>query len=216
MPAADRRCPRLTGAICAAGARLAAGGLVGGTAGNLSVRVDERVVVTASGTVLGELTPDDLSVVDLTGAVLAGAAKPTSELPLHLSVYRAHPVTAIAHAHAPASIAVGLTHDELPPVHYLTMLLGGVVRVADYATFGSAELAATVTAALADRSAALLRNHGSVAVGADIAQACSRLELVEWLADVYARAAVLGTPRLLSAAELAAAEETFTRLDYGR
>jgi len=213
MYAADRAAIE---AVRSAGARLAAGGLVTGTAGNLSVRIGDHVVVTASGTVLGELTPDDLSVVDLAGTVLAGAAKPTSELPLHLSIYRAHPVTAVAHGHAPASVAVGLTSDELPPVHYLTMLLGGVVRVADYATFGSAELAAAVTAALTDRSAALLRNHGSVAVGADIAQACSRLELVEWLADVYCRAAALGVPRVLTATELATAADTFTRLDYGR
>lgn len=202
-------------ALVAAGARLAAGGLVAGTAGNLSVRVGDHVVATASGTVLGELTPERLSVVDLAGTVLAGAAKPTSELPLHLSIYRAYPVAAVAHAHAPASIAVGLTRNELPPVHYLTMLLGGVVRVAGYATFGSAKLAAAVTEALADRSAALLRNHGSVAVGADIAQARSRLELLEWLADVYARAAVLGVPRVLNDAELADAAATFTRLDYG-
>lgn len=201
--------------IIAAGARLAAGGLVTGTAGNLSVRVGDHVLVTASGTVLGELSAAGLTVVDLDGSIVDGSAKPTSELPLHLSVYRDSDATAIAHAHAPASVAVGLTRDELPPVHYLTMLLGGVVRVADYATFGSAELAANVTAALRGRSAALLRNHGSVSIGASIEQACDRLELVEWLADVFARAAALGEPRLLSSAELADAAATFTRLNYG-
>ncbi|GAB3468882.1 class II aldolase/adducin family protein [Actinophytocola sediminis] len=203
--------------LVTAGRRLAAGGLVVGSAGNLSVRVGEHVVVTGSGTVLGELTPELLSVVDRRdGTVVAGDPKPTSELPLHLAIYARTDAVAVAHAHALSSIAVGLTHDVLPPVHYLTVRLGGVVRVAPYATFGSAALAEGVLDALADRSAALLRNHGSVAFGADVEEACERLELVEWLAEAYRRAAVLGSPRLLSDAELADAQAQFTRLAYGR
>ena len=209
MPATDR--------LVAAGHRLAAGGLVTGTSGNLSMRVGEDVLVTGSGTVLGELTPADLTLVSASGEVLSGNLPPTSELPLHLAVYEAFPsVGAVAHAHSPASVAVGLTHDVLPPVHYLTVRLGGVVRVADYATFGSSELARSVVEALADRSAALMRNHGSVATGGTVEQACERLELVEWLSDVYARAVALGTPRLLDEDELAAADATFTRLNYGQ
>lgn len=208
MPAAER--------LVAAGRGLAVGGLVTGTSGNLSMRAGEDVLVTASGTTLGELTPEDLTLVSPSGQARSGARPPTSELPLHLAVYRAFPsVQAIAHAHSPASVAVGLTHDVLPPVHYLTVRLGGVVRVADYATFGSRELATSVVAALADRSAVLMRNHGSVAHGTTIEEACERLELVEWLSDVYARAVALGRPRLLSDAELSAAADTFTRLDYG-
>ena len=203
--------------LVAAGRALAAGGLVTGTSGNLSTRVGDDVLVTGSGTVLGELTPGDLTLVSANGDVLSGDLAPTSELPLHLSVYQAFPsIGAIAHAHSPASVAVGLTHEVLPPIHYLTVRLGGVVRVADYATFGSPELAASVTEALADRSAALMRNHGSVAHGDSIEQACERLELVEWLSDVYARAAALGTPALLDDDQLAAAAATFTRLNYGR
>jgi L-fuculose-phosphate aldolase len=199
-----------------AGHRLTSGGLVTGTSGNLSMRIGAGVLVTGSGTSLGSLTESDLTLVSADGAVLDGDLPPTSELPLHLAVYAAFPeVGAIAHAHSPASVAVGLTHDVLPPAHYLTVRLGGVVRVADYATFGSPELAAAVVDGLAGRSAVLMRAHGSVAHGAGIEQACDRLELVEWLADVYSRAAALGAPRLLSAAELAEADAMFTRLDYG-
>lgn len=203
-------------ALADAGRRLATGGLVLGTAGNLSVRVGEHIVVTASGTDLGALTPDQLSVVDENGAVLAGDPKPTSELPLHLALYRRTDAAAVAHAHAMSSIAVGCTHDVLPPVHYMTLLLGGVVRVAPYETFGSAALAEGVVAALRDRQAALMRNHGSVAIGADIGAACERLELVEWLAEVYRRAVTLGRPTLLTEEDLAAARDQFVRLDYGR
>jgi L-fuculose-phosphate aldolase len=201
------------GALIAAGRRLAEGGLVTGTAGNLSVRVGDHVLATGSGTTLGDLTAERLSLVDLDGTVLDGP-RPTSELPLHLAVYRSTDATAIAHAHATASVAVGATNDVLPPIHYLTVQLGGVVRVADYATFGSTELATHVRSALEGRHAALLRNHGSVATGTDIGQACDRLELVEWLAEVYRQAATLGTPTLLTEAQLVDAAATFTRLDY--
>lgn len=207
---------RIVGEIVAAGRRLADGGLVMGTAGNLSVRLRDQVVVTGSGTDLGELTHPRLTVVDLDGAVLDGDLAPTSELPLHLAIYRATGAAAIAHAHSPSSIAVGATHDVLPPVHYATVPLGGVVRVAGYATFGTPELAANVLAALDGRVAALMRNHGSVAYGASVGEACERLETVEWLAEVYRRAAALGTPRLLTEPELDAAAAQFARLDYGR
>ena len=202
--------------LVSAGRRLATGGLVTGTSGNLSMRIGAGVLVTGSGTSLGSLAPTDLTLVSPSGDVLDGALPPTSELPLHLAVYDAFPeVTAIAHAHSPASVALGATHDVLPPIHYLTVRLGGVVRVAEYATFGSTELAAAVVAGLSGRSAVLMRNHGSVATGSGIEQACERLELVEWLSDVYARAVVLGTPRLLTDSELAAANARFDSYTSG-
>jgi len=202
--------------LVAAGRRLAAGGLVVGTAGNLSVRAGEHVVVTGSGTDLGELSPDQLVVVDRDGTVVDGALKPTSELRLHLAIYERTDAAAVAHAHSMSSIAVGCTHDELPPVHYTTLQLGGVVRVARYATFGSDQLVESVLAAMKDRTAALMRNHGSIAFGASVEAACERLELVEWLCEVYRRAAALGPPRLLTDEELTAAAEQFRRLNYGR
>ena len=201
--------------LVAAGRRLAEGGLVVGTSGNLSLRAGEHVVVTASGTDLGALTPDLLTVVDLTGTVVAGHPRPTTELPLHLAIHTRTAAKAVAPAHAMSSIAVGCTHDELPPVHYATLQLGGVVRVARYATFGSAALAANVLAALTDRAAALMRNHGSIALGETLDEACARLELVEWLAETYRRAVALGTPRRLTDEELTAAANQFTELDYG-
>jgi len=203
-------------ALVAAGRRLARSRLVIGTAGNLSVRVGDRVLVTPTGGELGRLTADMITVVDAAdGTVCDGRLEPTSELPLHLAVYGSTSAGAVAHAHAPASIAVGCTHDELPAVHYNTVLLGGVVRVAEYAVFGSAQLAANVAAALAGRQAALMRNHGSVACGDGIEQACDRLELLEWLAEVYCRAAALGRPRILEEDELAAVSAELTGRGYG-
>ena len=93
---------------------------------------------------------------------------PTSELSLHLGVYADTDTAAVVHTHAPWSTAVACVLDELPVLHYQQLLLGGAVRVAPYATFGTPELAAIVREALAGRQAALMANHGSVAVGASL------------------------------------------------
>jgi L-fuculose-phosphate aldolase len=189
--------------LAAACRRVADAGLVVGTAGNLSIRVGDHVVITPTGGVLGVLAPGDMSVVDLDGELVDGELAPTSEVPLHLGIYRAEPgAQAVAHTHAPASTAVACVHDELPPIHYTILELGGAVRVAPYATFGSDELAAHVVQALKGRNAALMQNHGSVAYGDTIAKACDRLELLEWHAELYQRAVTLGTPRVLSDKEL--------------
>jgi L-fuculose-phosphate aldolase len=89
------------------------------------------------------------------------------------------------------------------------------VRVAPFAPFGTPELAALVREALADRQAALLANHGSVAVGPDPATACAHLELLEWLAELYARAAALGPPRALDEHQLEAVRRQMAARRYG-
>jgi len=176
--------------------------MVPGTAGNLSIRCGDQVVVTPTGGVLGDLTPDEMSVVDLDGNLVDGDLAPTSEIPLHLGIYATTNAGAIAHAHALASTAVACSCDELPAIHYTILELGGAIRVAPYATFGSDELAANVTAALQGRNAALMQNHGSVAYGQTIDQAVARLEALEWHAELYARASALGEPRVLSDKDL--------------
>jgi L-fuculose-phosphate aldolase len=186
-----------------------------GTAGNLSLRVDDRVVVTPTGGVLAELTADMMSVVDLDGNMVDGDLAPTSELPLHLSVYRATGAGAVAHAHALASTAVSCSCDELPAIHYTILELGGAIRVAPYATFGSEELAANVTAALEGRTAALMQNHGSVAYGRDITEACNRLTMVEWHAELYARSLAFGKPRVMTDAELEGVIMAAINMKYG-
>jgi L-fuculose-phosphate aldolase len=93
-------------------------------------------------------------------------------------------------------------------VHYSVLRLGGpTVRVAPYTTFGSDGLAGNVAAALDGRFAALLQNHGTIAYGATIEEAYDRAQLLEWLAEVYWRARLAGTPRILDSAELAAVTE---------
>jgi L-fuculose-phosphate aldolase len=153
--------------------------------------------------VLAECTADDVTVVSLAGEVLEGALVPSSELGLHLGVYDGSAATAVVHTHAPYSTAVACVLDELPVLHYQHLLLGGSVRVAPYATFGTPELAARVREALAGRQAALMANHGSVAIGATLDKAVEHALLLEWLATLHHRASALGTPRVLTEAEQA-------------
>lgn len=187
--------------VAAASRRLAAAGLLIGTAGNVSARDGDRIAVTGTGVVLADCTPDDVTVVGLDGAVLEGALVPTSELGLHLGVYAGSLAAAVVHTHAPYSTALACVLDELPVLHYQQLALGGAVRVAPYATFGTPELAAATLAALDGRQAALMANHGSVAVGSTLDKAVDNALLLEWLATLHHRASALGTPRALTEAQ---------------
>ncbi|GGN09086.1 class II aldolase [Streptomyces fuscichromogenes] len=195
--------------------RLGAAGLLIGTAGNVSVRVGDRVAVTATGAVLAQLTAGQVTVVDLDGKVLAGTLQPTSELDLHLGVYRRYGAGAVVHTHAPMATALSCVLDELPCIHYQLLALGGTVRVAPYATFGTPELAESVLAALDGRSAALLANHGSVTVGPTLDKAVENALLLEWACGVYQHAAALGTPRVLDEQQQLAVIEAAIARNYG-
>ncbi|GAA1834570.1 class II aldolase/adducin family protein [Pseudonocardia ailaonensis] len=193
--------------------RMAAAGLTVGTSGNVSERRGELVAVTPTGVDYDRLAPEEVSVVDLVGGSVEGL-EPSSELPMHLAVYRATDAAAVVHTHPLHATALSTVADELPGIHYLVMRLGGPVRVAPYARYGSTELAEGSVRALEDRSAVLLRNHGATTYGATLAQAYERAELLEWLCALYHRASQLGTPSILGDAELAEAAAALS--DYGQ
>jgi L-fuculose-phosphate aldolase len=202
--------------VAAAGRRLAAAGLVLGTAGNVSARSDDRVAITPTGADLGSLTPEDVSVVALNGAVLAGTLAPTSELDLHLGVYREYDAGAVVHTHAPMATALScVLDDELPCVHYTMLALGGSVRVAPYATFGTPELARSVIEALEGKTAALMANHGAITYAADVDTAVEASLLLEWACDVFWRAAQVGLPRALGPAQQHAVVQAAIERGYG-
>ncbi|MEU9453505.1 class II aldolase/adducin family protein [Streptomyces sp. NPDC048277] len=195
--------------------RLGAAGLLIGTAGNVSVRVGDRVAVTATGAVLAQLTAGQVTVVDLEGKTVAGTLQPTSELDLHLGVYRRHGAGAVVHTHAPMATALSCVIDELPCMHYQLLALGGTVRVAPYATFGTPELAESVLTALDGRSAALMANHGSVAMGPTLDKAVENALLLEWACGVYQHAAAIGKPRVLDEQQQLAVIEAAIARNYG-
>ncbi len=185
--------------VAAVSRRLAADGLVLGTAGNISERGADgtNVAITPTGAVLAELKPEHVSVVDLDGRHVDGELAPTSELQLHLGVYKRYGAGGVVHTHPPIGTALSCVLDELPVVHYQMLLLGGPIRVAPYATFGSPELAELTLDALEDRGGALMANHGAITHGSDLDVALSHALLLEWACALYWRAASIGRPREL-------------------
>jgi L-fuculose-phosphate aldolase len=187
--------------VAAASRRLAAEGLVLGTAGNISARCGDHVAITPTGARLADLEPGQVTVIDRDGSVVAGELEPTSELGLHLGVYERFDAGAVVHTHAPMATALSCVIDELPCVHYGLLALGGTVRVAPYRTFGTPELAEAVLDALDGRTAALMANHGAIAYAADTEAAVEASLLLEWGCSVYWHAAAVDTPRVLGQAE---------------
>jgi L-fuculose-phosphate aldolase len=196
--------------------RLAGDGLVIGTAGNLSVRAGDQVVVTPTGCVLESVGPDEMAVVELDDGSVPEGPAPTSELGLHLGVYRRFDwAGAVVHTHSPMATAVGCVLDELPPIHYQMLQLGGAVRVAPYATFGSDELHEHVLAALEGHTAALMQNHGALTCGTGLDSAVEATLLLEWACSLYWHASRLGSPSVLSDEQLADVAAQVQRLSYG-
>ncbi|MFT4949151.1 MAG: L-fuculose-phosphate aldolase [Natronomonas sp.] len=182
--------------------RLAA--LTPGRTGNLSARRGDRFAVTPSGVPYHRTGAEDIPVVDLEGERLAGEFDPSSETPLHGALYDRLGVGAVAHTHSPWATTLAVLGEPVRPVHYMLALAGGEVPVADYATYGTATLAATAvdTMAAADSRACLLANHGLVATGPDAAAAVETAEAVEAVAQLDCQARALGGADPLPEAEL--------------
>ena len=102
--------------------------LVVGTAGNVSVRIGDHVVISPSGVDYDTMVAEDVVVYDMDGNHVEGKLKPSSELPLHIAVYKSTDAQAVTHNHAYAWTALGLVVDEIPPSHYYSGMLGGIIR----------------------------------------------------------------------------------------
>jgi L-fuculose-phosphate aldolase len=162
------------------------------------------------------MQPKDICLVTPDGTELDNGETPSSETPMHLAIYAAHRAAgAVVHTHSAEVIALSASRQELPAIHYAITGLGGPVRVAPYVRFGSAGLAAGAVEALDGRSAVILRNHGAVCYGRDLAQAYERALLLEWLARTYRLALAYGEPALLSAGELDEVTAESRRRRYG-
>jgi L-fuculose-phosphate aldolase len=202
-------------------ARLLDDGLAVGSAGNMSVRVGGIVAITPSGIGYHDMQPADVCLIALDGTEITDAAgranqeTPSTETPMHLAIYAATSARAVVHTHSPEVIALSASRDELPAIHYAITGLGGPVRVAPYVRFGSAGLAEAATHALDGRQAVILRNHGAVTYGRDLAQAYDRAVLLEWLARTYRLALSYGEPAILSAQALDEVAAEARRRRYG-
>jgi L-fuculose-phosphate aldolase len=197
------------------GKKMLRDGLVKGTSGNISIRVGDEVVITPGSVPYEDVTPDNLAIVDLDGKHVGGG-RPSSETPLHTLVYRESDAAAVVHTHSIYATTLACTVDELPAVHYMIHAFGGdSIAVSDYERFGSDELADAVNRALGDRRGVLLRNHGAVVHGPTLTRAYDLAVLLEWLAELYWRSSVFGTPRILSHEQLEEVATEAGRRSYG-
>jgi len=180
-------------------------GFIAACDGNVSVRLDrKRVLVTPTGMSKGMMKATDLVIVDMNGRKLKGRREVTSEIGMHLLIYRMRPdVHAIVHAHprtATGFAAAGLALDQ--PLVCEVVIGLGQIPLAPYGTPGTPELARTLEPLVADYDAILMANHGVVTYGADLQSAYMKMETVEHFAQIALVAHMLGRQQPLAAAEL--------------
>ena len=195
--------------------KLSETGLNRGTSGNVSVRAAEGFLVTPSGMTAEAMTPHAMVLMDFNGQP-HGPGTPSSEWRFHRDILAARPeIGAVIHTHSMFATTLACLHRDIPPFHYMIALAGGdSIRCAPYALFGSQALSDAAVAALQERKACLLANHGMIALGRDLEDALAVAVEVETLCEQYWRALQVGEPYLLSAQEMAEVMEQFK--GYGR
>jgi L-fuculose-phosphate aldolase len=206
--------PRAT--LVAACRELTRRGLTHGTSGNISVRCDERrFFVTPTGMDYDLLQAEDIPLMDLDGRWF-GSRRPSSEWRFHRDILKARSdVGAIVHTHSVNATALACTGRGIPAFHYMVAVAGGAdIRCAPYHAFGTQELSDAALAALKDRKACLLANHGVIATGTDLPRAISLAGEVENLAKQYCAALALGDVRILDEAQMRIVLEKFR--NYGQ
>jgi L-fuculose-phosphate aldolase len=199
------------------GRKLVKSRLTTGTGGNLSLadRGKNLVAITPSGIDYDEMAPEDVVVLDFDGETVAGVFSPSSEKGFHLGLYRKRgDVNAVIHTHSHYATTLACLKMEIPAVHYLVGFCGKKVPVAEYATYGTEELAGNVCAAIEEYNAVLMANHGLVAVGPDLLRAFSVAEEIEFVARIYYQALSIGKPVVLPDREMERVIEKFS--GYGQ
>ena len=178
-------------------------GLNKGTAGNASVRCDDGFLVTPSGMAVEDMSAASMVKMQFDGSYEQGKI-PSSEWRFHRDILASRTdVNAIVHTHSMFATTLACLHKDIPPFHYMIAVVGGdTIRCAPYALFGSQALSDNALAALIDRKACLLANHGMIALGRDLDDALAVSVEVENLCEQYWRALQLGEPHILTEAEM--------------
>lgn len=199
------------------GKKLVEHGLTKGTSGNLSLfnRKERLMAISPSGMDYYEIEPEDIVILDIEGNIVEGHRKPSSEVELHRIFYeRREDIDAIIHTHTTFSTVLACLNWSLPPVHYVLASAGMDVKCAQYATFGTRELAENAYKAMIERKAVLLANHGLLTGGKDLREAFNLTEEVEYCAELYYRAKSIGEPRIIPDDEMVLMFERFK--SYGQ
>lgn len=199
------------------GKKLITNGLTKGTGGNLSIYNKEEglMAISPSGIDYFETLPEDVVVMDLNGNIVDGDRKPSSEYDMHRIFYmKRDDIRAVVHTHSVYSTTLATLRWTLPASSYLVAFSGLNVRCAEYASFGTMELAENAFEAMKDRYAVFLANHGLVTGAQDLPNAFAKAEQIELCAEVYYRAKSIGEPVILSEEEMKKMIEKFNT--YGQ
>ena len=195
--------------------QLLATGLNRGTAGNVSMRVDNEAgeagfLITPSGMAVNKINPADMVWMNFSGGV-TGSREPSSEWRFHLDILQHKPqMNVVIHTHSMFATTLSTFRTDVPAFHYMIALAGGnSIRCAPYALFGSQALSDAALSALKDRKACLLANHGMIAVGESLEKAFNVTLEVETLCEQYLRALQVGQPHILSDEEMLEVQERF-------
>lgn len=187
------------------GKKLITNRLTKGTGGNISIfnRSEGLMAISPSGIDYFETTPEDVAVLNLTGEVVQGKRKPSSEYEMHRILYEhRNDINAVVHTHSTYAAILACLNWGIESTHYLIGSAGGDVRCAKYTTFGTDELAKSALEGMKDRYAVLLGNHGLLTGGKDISHAFNVAEEIEFCAEIYYKAKCVGSPVILSDNEM--------------
>ncbi|MEH6403576.1 MAG: class II aldolase/adducin family protein [Sneathiella sp.] len=178
-------------------------GINQGSAGNVSVRTDAGYIITPSGMLYEDCEPIDMVNMNMQGD-WSGEKKPSSEWRFHQDIYEARAdVKAIVHVHSTFATTLACLGREVPSFHYMVAVAGGkTIRCAPYHTFGTQELSDVVVAAMANRHACLMANHGMIATGPNLKKALAMAVEVEKLCEIYWRTLSIGGGVMLNDAEM--------------
>lgn len=206
--------------IVQAGIEVYERGLVAGTWGNISARLEkdqEKFAITPSGMDYREIQKDDIVILNLKGEKVEGDKKPSSEKKLHIHIYKSRSdINSIVHSHSIYASAIACARKDIPPIiEDMVQIVGGSVEIADYKLPGSDELAEAAVDALSNKKAALLANHGVVALGEDMEEALKVAEIVEKSAKIYLLAKIFGEPHELSEEDVEIMRKMYSE-DYGQ
>src|SRR5215469_6178642 len=183
-----------------------ASGLNQGTSGNISARYKDRMLITPSATSYEAMKPEMIASMPLEGEYGAwtGPLKPSTEWRFHLDIMRARPDAGdIVHTQSTYATVLAIARKPIPACHYMVAAFGGNdSRCAGYARYGTKELSELALAALEGRNGCLLANHGMIAVGANLDKAMWLAVELETIARQYYLSLALGTPHLLSEADI--------------
>ena len=192
--------------------KLLSEGLTNGTAGNVSIFNREKglVAISPTGVNYSELTLEMISVVDLNGKLIEGL-KPSSELEMHMILYRnREDVNAVIHTHPVYTTVLACLREDLPAIDYMIAVTGATkVRCAEYASYGTKELAENAYKAMGSSLAVILANHGLTTAGKDIANAFNITVQVEYISNLYIKARNIGEPIILPDKEMNSMLERF-------